>query len=211
MKNLTNEQLCLLAKEGNANAKDALIKNNIRLVNQKAYALCKQYSGLNMEQEDLVQEGCIGLPKAIEPFDADRGYAFVTYAGQSIENAMMDFIRSLSSQFESEAAKDQFLIVSLYEPLRSENYTERIQLIADAFRKSPEQIVIEKETREEVRNAIRRLSPREQGYIAYRFGFDADDMERPLTVTAEHFHLSEGRAKQTERSALKNVRKNLPY
>ena len=145
MKNLTNEQLCVLAKKGNADAKKTLIQNNIRLINQKAYELWKQYGGLNVEQEDLVQEGCIGLLKAIEPFDSDRGVVFLTYAGQSVENAMMDFIRSLNCQFESKALEDGISVVSLYEPLRSEDYTERIQLIADDFGKSPEQLYMEKE------------------------------------------------------------------
>lgn len=211
MNNLSNEQLCVLAKEGSAEAKEILIRNNIRLIHQKAYELSKQYGSLNAEQEDLFQEGCIGLLKAIEPFDAGRGVTFLTYAGQSIENAMMTYIRSLGSRFENEALKDGVSVVSIYEPLHDEDYAERIKLIADDFYKSPEQLYLEKEKMEEVHNAMKQLSPRENGYIVYRFGFDEENTERPLTVTADHFHLSKGRAGQIERSALKKVRENLPF
>lgn len=211
MQNRTNEELCALAREGNREARDLLLQKNLGLICQKACALSAQYRGIQAEAEDLIQEGCIAFLKAIPLFSPDRGSSFLTYAGQAAENAMMELIRSLGSRFEAAAAREGRTIVSLYEPLREEGYTERIQLIADEFAKTPEQILIEKETCEEIHRAMEQLSPRENGYLVFRFGFDAEDTERPLTVTADHFHLSYGRAGQIERSALKNVRRGLPF
>ena len=59
--------------------------------------------------------------------------------------------------------------------------------------------------------ALGRIEPRQRGYIEYRFGFDDEDTERTLTQTARHFHLSESRARMTERQALDDVRLELPW
>ena len=48
-------------------------------------------------------------------------------------------------------------------------------------------------------------------YLEYRFGFDDEDTERTLTQTARHFHLSESRARATERQAVDDVRLELPW
>ena len=48
-------------------------------------------------------------------------------------------------------------------------------------------------------------------YLWYRFGFDEADVERTLAETAEHFYLSESRAKSTESTALNDVRQKLPW
>ena len=69
---------------------------------------------------------------------------------------------------------------------------------------NPAQIYIAKETHEELHAALDAISNREREYLLYRFGFE-DNIEHPLTETAEHFFLSESRAKSTERLALDNV------
>ena len=72
------------------------------------------------------------------------------------------------------------------------------------------QIYIAKETHEEIHAALDAISNREREYLLYRLGFE-DDMEHPLTETAEHFFLSESRAKSTEKLALDNVWLELPW
>ena len=75
---------------------------------------------------------------------------------------------------------------------------------------NPAQIYIAKETHEELHAALDAISNQEREYLLYRFGFE-DDMEHPLTETAEHFFLSESRAKSTEKLALDNVWLELPW
>jgi len=54
------------------------------------------------------------------------------------------------------------------------------------------------------------ISLRESTYLRYRYGFD-DDLLHDREETAAHFHLSESRARSIERTALDNVRLELPW
>lgn len=71
--------------------KDKMIKSNIRLV----ISIAKNYQGAGMNLQDLVQEGCRGLARGAEKFDASKGFKFSTYAHWWIRQAVR---RSLSDQ-----------------------------------------------------------------------------------------------------------------
>lgn len=218
MQSRSNEQLCLRAQKGDDAARDLLLENNLGFIRKTATELYQSMAlaetELAIDREDLEQEGCIGLLNAIESFDANRGSKFLTYAAPSIRNAMMDLIRAGFSQFEQQVADDKnglgFRFVRLDEILSDEERLQRIEAIADPLAKSPERIVTEQETYRELYNALDKLSPREQTYLLYRYGF-TDGMEHPLIGTALHFHLSESRAKRTEETAMDNLWLELPW
>ncbi|KAJ4721396.1 RNA polymerase sigma factor [Melia azedarach] len=71
--------------------KDKMIKSNIRLV----ISIAKNYQGAGMNLQDLVQEGCRGLVRGSEKFDASKGFKFSTYAHWWIKQAVR---KSLSDQ-----------------------------------------------------------------------------------------------------------------
>lgn len=71
--------------------KDKMVKSNIRLV----ISIAKSYQGAGMNLQDLVQEGCRGLIKGAEKFDASKGFRFSTYAHWWIKQAVR---KSLSDQ-----------------------------------------------------------------------------------------------------------------
>ena len=109
---------------------------------------------------------------------------------------MIDYIRSQSVSFE---AKNLNSIISLDE-LAKDEVRSRHNYIADPTRQTPEQIYLAQERHDDIHRALEMIEAREEQYLRYRFGFD-DDMEHPLTETAKHFHLSESRAKKTQKEA----------
>jgi RNA polymerase primary sigma factor len=95
---LTHEEeidLSRRAKQGDARARQRLIEKNLRLV----VSVAKKYRGYGLPFEDLIQEGNIGLMKAVEKFDPDRGFRFSTYATwwirQAVQRAVADKGRTI--------------------------------------------------------------------------------------------------------------------
>ncbi len=84
---LTHEQEVRLgraAREGCARSRRRLAESNLRLV----VAVAKRFRNRGLAFEDLIQEGNVGLMKAVEKFDPDRGYRFSTYATWCIRQAV---------------------------------------------------------------------------------------------------------------------------
>src|SRR5215204_122233 len=83
------------AKKGDRAARNRLIEKNLRLV----VSIAKKSRGRGLPFEDLIQEGNIGLMKAVGKFDSDRGFRFATYATwwirQNIQRAVADKGRTI--------------------------------------------------------------------------------------------------------------------
>jgi RNA polymerase primary sigma factor len=83
------------AKKGDETARNRLIEKNLRLV----VSVAKKSRGRGLPFEDLIQEGNIGLMRAVEKFDSDRGFRFATYATwwirQTIQRAVADKGRTI--------------------------------------------------------------------------------------------------------------------
>ena len=83
------------ARAGDAKARTRLVEKNLRLV----VSVAKKYRGYGVPFEDLIQEGNIGLMKAVDKYDPDRGWRFSTYATwwvrQAVGRAVSDKARTI--------------------------------------------------------------------------------------------------------------------
>lgn len=79
----------LFKETGDKNAKDILIKHNLRLVAH----IAKKYQG-SEDTDDLISTGTIGLIKAINTFDESKGAQLATYTARCIENEILMLLRS---------------------------------------------------------------------------------------------------------------------
>lgn len=215
---MTNERLCALAQKSDEAAREILVEKNMGFIVQTADLIYRssslEGSDLNIDVDDLVQEGSIGLLRAVDGFDPARKLKFLTYAAPFIRNAMTDLVRDAFSRYEQRMVDCENGLglqkVRLDEVLPGEERLLRMEAVADIAAKSPEQVYEEKETLRELYEGLGQISEREQTYLLYRHGF-TDDIGHTLIGTAIHFHLSEKRAKKLEGEAMDNLWLELPW
>lgn len=76
LQGLKSEEHVLLVRKNATEARNLLIQHNVRLV----ISMAKNYRWRGVELQDLIQEGIMGLVRAIDRFEPDRGFKFSTYA-----------------------------------------------------------------------------------------------------------------------------------
>ena len=117
------------------------------------------------------------------------------YAKQAIRNCLIDQLRT--------AIRNDHC--SLNDVVSDDSDTEWIDMVEDS---ASQQVLDQKEQKLSLHAAMQTLSPREQSYIKYRFGFD-DGKEHSLDDARLHFGLSVSRAQKLEDKAIKKLRKEL--
>ena len=179
-------------------ARSMLIERNLRLV----VYIAKKFDNTGIGVEDLISIGTIGLIKAINTYDTDKGSKLVTYASRCIENELLMRLRQERKEVRE---------ISLYEPIGTDREGNEISLM-DVIRIDEEDVLLNVITSESLRNIddlfTEVLDDREQQVIALRYGL-YDNQELTQKEISNLLHISRSYVSRIEKKALLKLRSAL--
>ena len=148
--------------QGDEKARNILIERNLRLVAH----VCKKYSNTNVEQEDLISIGTIGLIKGINSFKTDKNIKLATYVAKCIENEILMHLRSIK-KLNAE--------VYLNEPIgkdKDDNVVTLQEVLENDERNIEDEINLKFKIKELYEKMREILKAREEQILELRFGLD---------------------------------------
>ena len=193
------EEAALIARlaDSDPDARQTLIERNLRLV----VYIARRFENTGINIEDLISIGTIGLIKAINTFRADKNIKLATYASRCIENEILMYLRKNSSQRTE---------VSLDEPLNTD-WDGKELLLSDVLGTEGDVVMrpIEADVdRKLLRDAVAKLSGREQEIITMRFGLGG---RRELTQkeVADRLGISQSYISRLEKRIITRLRREI--
>ena len=147
-------------KEGDQTARNMLIEHNMRLVAH----VVKKYQCQDYDTEDLLSAGTIGLIKAVNTFDVDKGSRLATYAARCVENEILMLLR---------AGKKRTKEVSLFEPIGTDKDGETVSLVDVIEMENPktiDQLILDQDIKELYQAFDQKLTENEKQVISMRYG-----------------------------------------
>ncbi len=219
----SEEEACARAiNRGEEGAKELLITSNLRFV----VSIAVKYQNLGLPLMDLINEGNMGLIRAVEKFDVERGFKFISYARWWIRHYILKAIFEQSTsiklplKYATHFSKQDDLhdtdaikkLKNIYRPVSldqklSENSSSDtiLDLVDDGKYEHPEQAVMEKNLKEIINDVIRKLKPIERDVIKRHFGLNG---RKPLTLKeiGEKYNLTKERIRQIEHTALDKLK-----
>ena len=146
--NLTDEQIISQIKEGDEQALSFLLDKYKDLVNSKV----GKYFIIGAEREDIIQEGMIGLYKAIRGFDHGKQNTFKTFANWCIERQLITAIKSSNRQKHMPLNSYLSLNISAYD--NDEDGTELIETFEVDTIEDPLETIMKKESFDEIQKTM---------------------------------------------------------
>lgn len=188
-----------LLKHGNPResqqAKEILTIHNLRLVAH----IAKKYQNTDVETQDLISIGTIGLIKAILSYDADKNSKLATYAAKCIDNELLMMLRN-----KKKLSRE----VSIYEPIGTDKEGNEISLL-DILKQEQPDIIEEMDTKENIsqlKSIINRcLNEREKEIILLRYGL-ITGKEVTQREIGELLNISRSYISRIEKKALQKLR-----
>lgn len=185
------------SKNGDIAARNTLIEHNLRLVAH----ISKKFDGVSNDKDDIISIGTIGLIKAINTFDMNKGTKLATYAARCIENEILMHLR---------ATKKNKGEVSLYDPIGVDKEGNEISLI-DVLGTEPDVVLDIVQNNIEFQQMLKRikyLGKREKKVIELRFGL-ANGLRKTQREIAKMLGISRSYVSRIEKRALEKLIKEL--
>ena len=181
-----------LLKKGDEEARNILIEKNLRLVAH----VCKKYSSTNIDLDDLISIGTIGLIKGINSFNPSKSVKLSTYVSRCIDNEILIFLRSTKKLgaevfLEDPIGKDKDdNTVTLQEVLENneKNIEDEVDLkfkIKKLYQKMKEVLKLREKTILELRFGLDGNKPKTQNEIAKSMGISRSYVSRIETKAIE--------------------------
>lgn len=186
------------SKAGDLEARNILVEYNLRLVAH----IVKKYNNFERDTDDLISIGTIGLIKAINTYDLEKGSRLVTYASRCIENELLMMLRQ-----ERKCSRE----FSLYEPIGTDKEGNEINLldIVEYDDKEISDHIILEDTILQLYNAIQKvLDPRELEVLSLRYGLFGNEAKTQREVAAS-LQISRSYVSRIEKKALLKLRRSL--
>ncbi|SES63726.1 RNA polymerase sporulation sigma factor SigK [Anaerobranca gottschalkii] len=180
--------------KGDKNARRKLIEHNLRLVAH----IIKKYDNANIDNDDLISIGTVGLIKAIDTFDLDKGIKLATYAARCIENEVLMQIRA------NKKSRDD---MSLEEPLGIDQEGNELTLMdilgieIDFAEKINTNMNVEK-----MQSFLNKLTPKERYVIDRRYGL-LDGNYYTQREIAKQMKISRSYVSRIEKKAIRKLLK----
>lgn len=161
--NLTDEQILAQIKDGDQQALTFLLGKYKDLVNSKV----GKYFIIGAEREDIIQEGMIGLYKAIKSFDANKQNSFKTFANICVERQLITAIKSSNRQKHIPLNSYLSLNTSAYDD--DDNGAELIDTFNSDTIEDPLETIMKKEYFEEIQNTIHKSLSKFEANVLERY------------------------------------------
>ena len=186
------------SKSGDLEARNILVEYNLRLVAH----IVKKYNTTERDTDDLISIGTIGLIKAINTFDLNKGSRLVTYASRCIENELLMMLRQ-----ERKCSKE----FSLYEPIGTDkegNEISLLDIIENNQTDISEHISLEEDISHLHASIKKDLDQRETEILILRYGLFG---QKPLTQReiAQRMNISRSYISRIEKKALQKLKKSI--
>ena len=184
--------------EGDKNARDVLIEHNLRLV----VHIAKKYTTSEQELEDYTSIGTIGLIKAIDSFEDNKGFKISTYASRCIENEILMHIRS---------SKKQKAEVSMHQVIGTDKDGNDMELIDTLVLKEKDAVedIHDKTMLKQVLEYIdKNLNKREKLIMNKRYGLDGKPPKTQQQL-ADELGISRSYVSRIETKVQKMLKKNI--
>lgn len=184
-------------REGDRDARNTLISRNLRLVSH----IVRKYYAAAQNQDDLVSIGTIGLIKAVDTFDPDKGAHFATYASRCLQNEILMHFRA-QKKLSSEVSMQETIDTD-----REGNPLTYMDIIAEEDTIADDLDV--KIQCDKVRSLVRELlDAREREIISMRYGLSGA-APMPQRECAERLGISRSYVSRIEKAALEKLRSRM--